>query len=384
MASGYMRRRKQSFTNTVYSASGELLTVTGEWKEHFEDLLNPTIMSSEEEEDLEADSTITLSESLRWLSSSSVMQNLSSVGPWLQVEGFLLSGGWSLVALVCFLLLFLVGLMANGSIAMAIARDRALHTPMYLLFVQLTLSDVMLNLAVMPQVLVDLLRPPNHRVVHLSMCILQAFLLHFGSILSYTILMTMAFDRYMAICNPLRYTTIMSGRMLVLLTVLAWGGALLLVSILIGPTLLLSRCRSIINGLYCTNASLFKLSCENTFLQNVLGLVITAVLLGGSICIMLFTYLRITVVCVGNQSSKLNKKALQTCSTHLLVFLLLLISSLSVVGLQRVQGLVEERKVIAMLKDLLLAAFNPIIYGLQSKEVRRYLLSCSGSRTHTQ
>ncbi|XP_055004673.1 olfactory receptor 2A12-like [Boleophthalmus pectinirostris] len=322
--------------------------------------------------------------SMQNVSSVGPWQNLSSVGPWLQVEGFLLSGGWSLVALVCFLLLYIVVLVANGSIAVVIACDRALHTPMYLLFVQLTLNDVMLNSAILPQVLVDLLRPPKHRVMHLSACILQAFLVHFSSTASYTVLMTMAFDRYVAICNPLRYNTIMSGRMLVLLTVLSWGGALVVVSIVFGATLRLSRCHSMINGLYCSNPSLYKLSCENTFLQNILALVIIALLLSGSICVMLFTYLRITVVCVRNQSSKLNKKALQTCSTHLLVYLLLLLSTVSVVGLQRVQGLVEERKVIAMLKDLVPGALNPIIYGLQSKEVRRYLLSCSGSRTHTQ
>ncbi|XP_055004675.1 olfactory receptor 142-like [Boleophthalmus pectinirostris] len=312
------------------------------------------------------------------------MQNLSSVGPWLQVEGFLLSGGWSLVALVCFLLLYIVVLVANGSVAVVIVRDRALHTPMYLLFVQLTLNDIMLNSVIMPQVLVDLLRPPKHRVMHLSACILQAFLVHVSTMASYTVLVIMAFDRYVAICNPLRYTTIMSGRMIVLLTVLAWGGAVVVVSIVFVVTLRLSQCRSMIEGLYCSNPVLYKLSCENTFLQNILALIITALLLAGSISVMLFTYLRITVVCVRNQSSKLNRKALQTCFTHLLVYLLLLLSGLFVMGLQRVQGLVEERKVIAMLKDLVPGALNPIIYGLQSKEVRRYLLSCRGSRTHTQ
>ncbi|XP_020780124.2 olfactory receptor 2A1/2A42-like [Boleophthalmus pectinirostris] len=318
------------------------------------------------------------------LSSVGPWQQLSSVGPWLQVEGFLLSGGWSLVALVCFLLLYIMVLVANGSIALVIALDRALHTPMYLLYVQLTLNDIMLNTVIVPQVLMDLLRPPTHRVMHLSACILQAFLMHFSGMASYSILMTMAFDRYVAICNPLRYNTIMSGRMIVTLTVLAWGWALLLASILFGSTLQLSRCRSVISGMYCSNASLFKLSCENIFLQNILGLFVTVVLFGSSICVMLFTYLRITVVCVRNQSSKLNKKALQTCSTHLLVYLLLMLSTVVVVGLQRVQGLVEERKVFAMLKDLVPGALNPIIYGLQSKEVRRYLLSCRGSRTHTQ
>ncbi|XP_020780120.2 olfactory receptor 2A12-like [Boleophthalmus pectinirostris] len=312
------------------------------------------------------------------------MQNLSSVGPWLQVEGFLLSGGWSLVALVCFLLLYIVVLVANGSVAVVIALDRALHTPMYLLFVQLTLNDVMLNSAILPQVLMDLLRPPKHRVMHLSACILQAFLVHVSSTASYTVLMTMAFDRYVAICNPLRYNTIMSGRMLVTLTVLSWGGAVVVVTIVIGSTLWLSRCRSVIEGLYCSNPILFKFSCENIFLQNILALIITALVLGGSICVMLFTYLRITVVCVRNQSSKLNRKALQTCSTHLLVYLLLMLSGLSIVGLQRVQLLVEGKKIISLLKDLVPGALNPIIYGLQSKEVRRYLLSCSGSRTHTQ
>uniref|UniRef100_A0A8C6T7B7 Odorant receptor, family F, subfamily 115, member 15 n=1 Tax=Neogobius melanostomus TaxID=47308 RepID=A0A8C6T7B7_9GOBI len=209
---------------------------------------------------------------------------------------------------------------------------------------------------------------------------LEGFLL---SHTSHTILMIMAFDHYVAICDPLKYSSIMSGRMLLKLTLLAWGGAFLLILILFVLTMKLTRCRSFITGLYCSNAALFKLSCENTIVQNILGLLSTSVVLAMSIGMILLTYTRITLVCVTNHSSSLNRRALQTCSTHLTAYILL-VSGLSIVAMQRFSLTVEVRKVLALLKDLVPGSLNPIIYGLQSKEIRRIFLWRRHKRSPTE
>ncbi|CAF93775.1 unnamed protein product, partial [Tetraodon nigroviridis] len=108
----------------------------------------------------------------------------------------------------------------------------------------------------------------------------------------------MAFDRYVAICNPLRYAAIMSPRMVVKLTLFAWGSAFVLVGVLLGLTIRLNRCRTLIRNPFCDNASLFKLSCESVAINNIYGLTFSAVLLCSSIGSVVLTYTKITIVCV--------------------------------------------------------------------------------------
>ena len=190
---------------------------------------------------------------------------------------------------------------------------------------------------------------------------------------SLTVLMIMAFDRYVAISNPLRYNTIMTTTMVMKLIASAWGVALVLVGILLGLTVRLNRCRTLIMNPYCDNASLFKLSCESVFINNVYGLTFTVVLFTASIGSMVITYTKITVVCLTSKSKSLNSKALKTCSTHLVVYLLMLISGFIVIILHRFPQYSDYRKLSAILFHIIPGSLNPIIYGVQSAEICKSL-----------
>ncbi|KAG7239080.1 hypothetical protein INR49_030048, partial [Caranx melampygus] len=172
--------------------------------------------------------------------------------------------------------------------------DKNLHQPMYLLFCNLSVSDIAGSTRILPRVLTDMLRPPSERLITYYECVVQAFTSHLIGTTAHTILMIMAFDRYVAICNPLRYASIMTYKMVIKLTVSAWGVAFVLVGILLGLTIRLSRCRTLIKNPYCDNASLFKLSCESVFINNVYGLTFTVVLFTASIGSMVLTYAKIT------------------------------------------------------------------------------------------
>lgn len=143
--------------------------------------------------------------------------------------------------------------------------ERNLHEPMYLLFCNLPINDIIGNSIMVPRLLADILVPPSERLISYYECVVQAFTTHMFGTTSHTVLMIMAFDRYVAICNPLRYATIMSNKMVIKLTVSAWGVAFGLVAILLGLTLRLNRCRTLISNPFCDNASLFKLSCDNVY-----------------------------------------------------------------------------------------------------------------------
>ncbi|KAK5887161.1 hypothetical protein CesoFtcFv8_015789 [Champsocephalus esox] len=187
--------------------------------------------------------------------------------------------------------------------------------------------------------------------------------------------MIMAFDRYVAICNPLRYATIMTHRMVLVLSVWAWAITLSLVGILIGLSVRLSRCRVNIVHFFCDNASLFKLSCESVLINNIYGLGYTVVLLGSSIGSVTLTYLRIAMVCLRSKNKTLNRKALQTCATHLAVYAILLVSGFIIIIMHRFPQLVAHRKVASVMGHVVLPTLNALIYGLQIKEVRQRVMA---------
>ncbi|CAB1438802.1 unnamed protein product, partial [Pleuronectes platessa] len=234
----------------------------------------------------------------------------------------------------------------------------------------LSVSDIIGSTNIMPRLLSDILRPPSERLISYYECVLQAFTAHMFATTSHTILMIMAFDRYVAICNPLRYAAIMTSNMVVKLTVSAWGVAFVLVGILLGLTIRLNRCRTLIMNPLCDNASLFKLSCESVFINNIYGLTYTVVLLSASIGSIVLTYAKITVVCVTSKNQSLNSKALKTCSTHLMSYLIMLCSGFIIVILHRFPQYSDYRKLSAILFLLVPGSLNPIIYGLAQLYLR--------------
>ncbi|XP_070700218.1 olfactory receptor 52N2-like [Pempheris klunzingeri] len=274
-------------------------------------------------------------------------------------------------AFILLLLVYIFIMVSNLGLVVLVFRSRSLHQPMYLLLCNLSINDVFGATIITPHVLKDLLLSNSERHIHYVDCVAQTFCVHLHASASHTVLMIMAFDRYAAICSPLRYAAIMTGRMVVRLSAAAWGTAFVLVAILVGLSVRLSRCRRVIPNLFCDNASLFKLSCESVLINHVYGLGYTVVLLGSSIGSVTLTYLKIAEVCVRSRNKALNSKALQTCASHLAVYVILLVSGFIIVVLHRFPQLSDHRKVAAIVGHVVLPSLNTVIYGLQVKEVRQ-------------
>ncbi|XP_070773700.1 olfactory receptor 52N4-like [Enoplosus armatus] len=306
-------------------------------------------------------------------------QNLSE--DMLLLEGLKVSSQSSIPTFTFLLLLYIFAMVSNISLVVLILRSRSLHQPMYLLFCNMSINDIFGATIVTPHVLRYIFTPHSQRFIHYIDCAVQAFCLHLYAGATHTVLMIMAFDRYVAICNPMRYASIMTNQMVVKLSVGAWMAALVLVAILVGLSVRLSRCRSVIFNPFCDNASLFKLSCESVLINNIYGLGYTVVLLGSSVGSVTLTYLKIAAVCVSSKNKVLNSRALQTCATHLAVYVFLLASAFIIVILHRFPQLSDHRKVVSVLCGVALPALNAVIYGLQMKEIKQRIIAlCSNSK----
>ncbi|XP_020509447.1 olfactory receptor 4E1-like [Labrus bergylta] len=302
------------------------------------------------------------------------MENHTFIVNVLLIEGLKVSPSSSVPAFIFLLLIYIFIMVSNIGLVVLIFMDRSLHEPMYLLFCNMSINDVFGAITIIPPILSDVFTPISKRYIHYTSCAIQAFCVHFHACTSYTVLMIMAFDRYVAICNPLRYATIMTNRMVVRLSVANWATSFFFVTILMSLTYRLTRCRQFINNPFCDNASLFKLSCENLLINNIYGLGNAAIILGASIGSTTVTYLRIAIVCLRSKNKAQISKALQTCVSHLVVYIILLLSGGIISILHRFPNLSDERKLASIMFHVVPPSMNAVIYGLQIKAIRQKMM----------
>ncbi|XP_031697605.1 olfactory receptor 52N5-like [Anarrhichthys ocellatus] len=303
-----------------------------------------------------------------------MMDNHSLNTDILILEGLKVSPESAIVTFVLLLLIYIFIMVSNVGLVVLITMERSLHQPMYLLFCNMSVNDVFGATTIIPRLLSNVFTPITERYIHYIDCVAQAFCVHFNMGASHTVLMIMAFDRYVAICSPLRYAAIMTSRTVVKLSVSAWTVVLLMVGILLGLSIRLSRCRQTVLNPFCDNASLFKLSCESVLANNIYGLGYTVVLLGSSLGSVMLTYLKIAVVCLSSRNKSLNGKALQTCATHLAVYVIMFVSGSIIIILHRFPHLSDHRKLASILFHVVPPAMNAVIYGLQIKAVRQKIV----------
>ncbi|XP_041100180.1 olfactory receptor 4Q2-like [Polyodon spathula] len=291
----------------------------------------------------------------------------------LSLEGFIVSPEAAHPLFLLTLAVYLVILIGNVTVFSVILFQKNLHEPMYLMICNMSVCDLIGSTAVMPRLMADFLT--EVRYISYAACVIQAFCIHFCGSAAHLILTVMAYDRYIAICNPLRYNSIMTTNTLVKLCSLAWGGAFILIIILFALTLRLPRCRSWIVEANCSNAALFLLSCADTTINNIYGLSITAFVSGLSFLVVLYTYIRILMTCLYKSQSNSKSKAIHTCATHLTVYIIFEFTILFTIIIQRFQNVSPNaRKITYVLITTFPPCVNPIIYGIHTKEIRNNVL----------
>ncbi|XP_071379680.1 olfactory receptor 52J3-like [Centroberyx affinis] len=298
------------------------------------------------------------------------LYNTSSV---LTLQGFNLSSQSVIPAFLFATLSYMIILLCNLVLILTIVLNKCLHQPMYMILLNLPINDLIGSTALFPQVIKEILS--DTKTMQHSACVAQAFFIHIYGLGAVFILTAMAYDRYIAICLPLKYNTIMTHAHIMKIITLVWLFNLILMGVLFFLLLRLPRCKSLITHTYCDNPSLLSLVCANTTINNIYGLFTVALtqLVGNGM--ILYTYLQILVACFRSKRSDTRAKALQTCATHLTVFLLLECLGLFTIISYRLRGISPHlRKFIGVSTLIFPPTLNPIIYGLKTQEIREKVI----------
>ncbi|XP_029964566.1 putative gustatory receptor clone PTE03 [Salarias fasciatus] len=270
-------------------------------------------------------------------------------------------------------LTYLFIVFCNLLLIVTIAVSRKLHKPMFILLFSLPVSDIMGATAFFPQFLLSIVL--KTRLVSYPACVVQAFLVHLYGSANLLTLTAMAYDRFVAICIPLRYNSIMNSHRLITMVFLIWFVDL---SMILTLLLLFTRfkiCRKNIVDLYCNNPSLVKLVCEDTSVNNLYGIVLTLAFQGGTLLIILYTYAQILRTCIMTNQADARRKAIQTCGTHLVVFLFLQINTVFTLISHRLQSVSPFlRRTFGVSVLIFPPILNPIIYGLKTNELKQNII----------
>nr|ABC43415.1 odorant receptor [Tetraodon nigroviridis] len=300
------------------------------------------------------------------------MDGLYNVSSVLELRRFELPPEAVLPAFLFAALSYMIILFCNLVLISVIALNKSLHQPMYLILLNLPVNDLIGSSALFLQVLRELLT--KSRTMHYSSCVTQAFFIHIYAGGTVFILTAMAYDRYIAICNPLKYNTIMTHAHVFRIITCLWLTNLAILSVLFFLLLRLPRCRSELTHPYCDNPSLLALMCADVTVNHIYGLFTVAITQVVANVIIMYTYLQILVACFRSKHPDTKSKALQTCATHLIVFLLLECLGLFTIISYRLKDISPHfGKFMGMSTLIFPPTLNPIIYGLKTKEIREKL-----------
>uniref|UniRef100_A0A8C0IY92 G-protein coupled receptors family 1 profile domain-containing protein n=1 Tax=Chelonoidis abingdonii TaxID=106734 RepID=A0A8C0IY92_CHEAB len=247
---------------------------------------------------------------------------------------------------------------------------QTLHKPMYLLVCLLALTDISMSTSIIPKALCIFWF--NLKGITVVGCLTQMFFLHAASVMHSAVLVTMAFDRYVAICNPLRYATILTNARIAKLGLL---GLIRAVLFILPMPLLLSRqpfcANRIIPHMYCEHIAVAKMPCGDTTVNRTYGLVIAFVVIWLDLMLIALSYGLIIRDILRVSSKVVHQKALNTCTSHICVMLMSYTPCLFSYLTQRFgQGIAPHLHIIlASFYFLVPRMLNPIIYGVKTKEL---------------
>ncbi|KAG8453158.1 hypothetical protein GDO86_004831 [Hymenochirus boettgeri] len=269
---------------------------------------------------------------------------------------------------------YVTSLFANATVILLVICNRHLHLPMYVILANLAASDLLFDTITLPKIIAKYWF--GAASISYCMCIFQLFCVHYLGTLDAYIIMLMAIDRYIAICQPLRYSLLMTNKVTGLLCFFFWiiASIIAVVAAILDSNIPIYS-KNKIKSCFCTNMAVTALACTDVTLEKKIIFCLAMLVLLLPFAFTIFSYIIILKAMCSRNHFENWRKTLYTCSTHLLVIGIYFVPRVFVYISNQVQLFLDED-----LNVLLLCLYtfvphvaNPIIYCLRTKEIRRTL-----------
>eukprot|EP00075_Anas_platyrhynchos_P014145 XP_027303398.1 olfactory receptor 14C36-like [Anas platyrhynchos] len=299
------------------------------------------------------------------------MPNISSVSEFLLLA-FADTHELQLLHFALFLGIYLAALLGNGLILSAVACDHHLHTPMYFFLLNLAILDLGSISTTLPKAMANALW--YNRAISYQGCAAQVFffVFFFGS--EFYLLTVMAYDRYVAICKPLHYGSLLGSRACAQMAAAAWGSGILDAVLHMASTFSLPLCQgNAVDQFFCEIPHILKLSCSDAYLREVVALVFSVSLGCGCFVFIVLSYVQIFRAVLRMPSEQGRHKAFSMCLPHLAVVSLMVTTVMFTYLKPSSISSPSLDLVVSFLYSVVPPAVNPIIYSMRNQELKNAL-----------
>ncbi|NXE57394.1 O52B2 protein, partial [Casuarius casuarius] len=284
---------------------------------------------------------------------------------------------------IVFCSMYLAALLGNGVLLFVVKTERSLHEPMYLFLSMLAVVDLMLSTTTVPKMLA--LFWFNTREISFSACLTQMFFLHFSFSAESVVLVAMAFDRYVAICYPLRYTSVLTPSAIVKTGLVAVVRSF---GIIFPCIFLLKRLpfcgHNIIQHTYCEHVGIARLACADISINVLYGLAVPFAVIVLDVVLIAVSYILILLALFRLPSRTARRKAFGTCGSHVSVILLFYIPAFFTVLTHRFGHTIPHHVhiLLANLYVLVPPLLNPIVYGVRTRQIKEKVVKVFSHSTN--
>ncbi|XP_075061757.1 olfactory receptor 10A7-like [Mixophyes fleayi] len=277
-----------------------------------------------------------------------------------------------IVLFILFLVIYCVTICGNLLIIALVSYNKNLHSPMYFFLTQLSMNDILLTADIVPNLLYILLNDRGN--ISFIGCIIQFYLFGASETSECLLLTVMSYDRYLAICNPLHYASIMNSAYCLKLAIISWVLSYSIILLDTITTSMLQFCGpNIIDHFFCDLAPLLEMSCSDTNIVQLQVYVLSAIVVIFPCIIIIASYVNILFTILRIPSNTVRQKAFSTCSSHLAVVSIFFGTLFGVYVLSTKGQSLNISKILSLIYTVVTPLLNPIIYSLRNKDIKNAL-----------